>query len=474
MAAPHFNPRFHTPARSGHFPLGELELDAELAKKKGLRYSLWPIVAPGWFANPSVTRPHMEFIREPKKTFKTLSRLAKNPTPQNIRRINQIYEKRTRGCVGMLRKVFQSPRAQVIFESSGTAAVSLIRNMVSAEGGKIVGTTDMGRIVRRALQGTDVLQSKANFRQPIGLFSPPEKLGGTGPASEFIRVGLYGADDKPKSNNQLYKDIIATIRNNKPKLVVVPHVSRTGRILPVERIGEFIRRMNKEKGTNIAYVVDGIQAMGRVGAKELNDPLKYCDAYLLTGHKALGSMISSAIVARPEFIRTNAKNLISSPVSTRLCHYQFSNPPREITQFLNQRGNQYAISLPEVHSLELSLRRYYTTGKGKTFSQRREHQLKRIRQLNKSLINGLKRIEGIKVLESSDKAPYIPSIVSFSLTEKAGIRAPELKRRLQSLPEPITLASLYEKPVLRIGLSELREQDIPNLIKSIGDVLNSK
>ncbi|MFA7191698.1 MAG: aminotransferase class V-fold PLP-dependent enzyme [Candidatus Paceibacterota bacterium] len=467
----YFNSKFSPNTKKSYF-LGELELDKKIAMAKGTRYRSWATIAPNWYANTAISRPHMEFVNKPKKTYQKLVKLISATTQKNLREIDKIYREKITSCVEIIRDIFNEPDANVIFESNGTMALAFIRALSGAEGQKVISTSDMGRIAGLALQGQDTSIAKEDFKQQIGLFSPSGKLDKI-IHSQYFEVDLYN-EDRPKTIDQICIELFETVKQEKPKLVIVPQVSRTGIKLPVEKIGRFIKQINRQQGLSIFFAVDGAQAIGRSNSEDLKKPLKYCDAYFFVGQKALGSMTLAAIMVKSDFVKNNAKSLINSSITPRLCCYKFFELPTEIKSFMQKRGGNFAISLPEIESLDLSLRAFYQRGEGGTFKERRKYQISRTIKINSFIVSELSKIRGIKVFTTTEDTPLSPSIIIFTVIEGNGVGAETLRQKLQELHSPITFAPIYQRPILRIGLSELREQDINYLITSIKKIVHCK
>ncbi len=460
--------KFNKTQKIPHF-LGRLELDEKKAKNEGFRYKSWATIASHWYANTAVARPHIEFVNKPKETYEELVKLVSDPTQANLEKIHSIYKERISNCVEKIQKIFDEKDAEVIFESNGTTALAFIKALAGAEGENIVSTTDMGRIAKKSLEGEDTSLLKEDFKQPVGLFAPTGRLDTIKPSSLF-QVDIYDKEN-PKSVDTICEELFEIIKIKKPKLVCVPQVSRTGMQLPVRKIGEWIKEFNQKENTDIVFAVDGAQSIGRVNATELKKPLDYCDAYFFVGQKALGSMTVSAIVTKQEFVKKNVKNLTDSSVSARVCNYQFSAPPKEIQDFLDNKKEHFAVSLPEIESLGLALGSFYERGEGETFEKRREFQVKKIEEIHESISHELKQIKGIEVLESADGVFYTPGMLTFKLNEEAKMPVEVLRQKLQEINPPITLSPIYHLPLLRIGLNELREQDTKYLLDSIKNLL---
>lgn len=438
--------------------VGAFELDENLAKSKGLRYKSWGNIAPHWYANTGISRPYLEFIIKPKETYKNL-------ISGNAFERHQIYENKTRNCFQTIRDIFKEPGAQIAFESNGTAMLALIRAIAGAEGLPVLMTTDMGRITTRALRGDDTSLLLENFKQPVSLFAPSGKLN-TVISSPIYEVDLY-KDLCPKKSDVICQEIFDYIQNIRPKMVVIPQVSRTGIPLPVEKIGIFIKDFNLKNKTNIVYVVDAAQSVGRVGSLDIQNPLRYCDFYFFVGQKALGSMIIATVLFDHKILEKNVAIIINSTIAPRLCHYQFSDPPADLLNFLRNNSSN-AISLPEVESLDLALKSFFRRGDGPDFYTRRNNQKHKMAEINFMLAQRLNTIQGIEIVENRT-----PGIITFTIdSTKSNIDAFQLRHLLQKLDRPITLAPMYQKPLLRIGLSELQKHNFDYLIHSIKKIVN--
>ena len=448
---------------------GELELDENIARAKGLRYKSWATIISHWYGDPGVSRPHIEFIREPKKTYQELVRLIANPTTENIEKINTLYREKIAECTNSIRKIFQEPDAQIIFETNGTNALSFIRALAGAEGETVLKTNDMGKLTGDALSGEDTSLMKGDFKQPLGLFSPSEKLEKLTTSDRF-ETNLYEGN-RQKSIDEIYSEMCEAIKKYQPKLVVVPQVSRTGMELPVEKIGKYIKDLNSQMSSGIFFAVDGAQSVGRSGEGKLKKPLDYCDAYFFVGQKALGAMTSAVIIAKPELVEKNASKIVDSSVASRLCHYKFSDTPPEIKKFLQSKEEQFAMSLPEIESLGIALDALYLRGKGETFAERREGQIWETKEKRAFIVDELSKLKGIKFIGEENESTSSPHIVTFMLTDEAAIDSENLRLKLLRLNPPITLAPMYQEPFLRIGLSELRKQDLSYLTNSIKKIL---
>ena len=124
--------------------------------------------------------------------------------------------------------------------------------------------------------------------------------------------------------------------------------------------------------------------------------------------------------------------------------------------------------------MDLALRNFYQRGLGRNFQARREFQIRKSEELNKFICDELRKIQGVKVINDTEGVSFDPSMITFTLNEGVKIDVEELRIRLQKFRPPITLGPIYQKPLLRIGLNELRKQDVSHLIDSIKTVLESR
>lgn len=431
----------------------------------GGRSKPWSRLAKRWFANATISRPHPQFIRMPYVTAKRIEQIMagsqNNPQQANLE-LNRLYEQRIQETVGLIRKTFSEPKASVIFEENGTSALALLRHLLASESDEILTTSDEGRLVVDALKGEDFITRKENFRNPLGFFKPPEKLQPI--AGNVTQVQLFRGQ-KPKTNDEILEEIIRAVKERQPPVVIVPHVSRTGRILPVEEIGRAISEHNRHAERETHFIVDGIQAVGRLPHSEIVRPLSYADAYVFTSAKALGASMQGAIVTRKNIIERNTGRLLSSNYAPRLCFDQFHDEPETIRTFLESRDRHFRVSLPEIHAMSEALQHYL---------KRREYEETVLNQIEKERSHLLRAFRGnkyIQVLKPRPGTPLTPSIVAFELKHPQ-ITTDDLKRALQSREEPITLPALIsETNFLRIGLSEITPRT-PKEIKQVANEIN--
>src|SRR5262249_47875875 len=131
---------------------------------------------------------------------------------------------------------------------------------------------------------------------------------------------------KDKSDTELVADMRRALEGlSGPGVIVLPHVSKTGRILPVKEVGRLVAE-RRAAGQPVYLVVDGIQAGGRLSAEGTANPLAYCDAYMFGSAKALGGLLTASSVAmRQELLDafvTRANACAAGGAEKWFCHFQ--------------------------------------------------------------------------------------------------------------------------------------------------------
>ncbi|MDP2717544.1 MAG: aminotransferase class V-fold PLP-dependent enzyme [Candidatus Micrarchaeota archaeon] len=428
----------------------------------GQRSKPWSRLARRWFSNATISHPYAPLIRGPFITAHAVRRIMQtakeNPEEAN-RELNRLYTERIGECTGLIHQTFNEPRAGVVFAENGTDALALLRLMVAGKTDEVITTSDEGRLVVRALKGEEFVGREENFRQPLGFFKPPDDLEPVD--GKVHQIELFNGTT-PKTNTQIRNEIIQAVKERLPPLVIIPHVSRTGRILPVEEIGRAIAEHNQTASRKTVFVVDGIQALGRLPHADTQKPLAYADAYVFTSAKALGASMQGAILARKDLLGQHVSGLVHSAYAPRLTFDQFHDEPDEVREFLEKRDQHYRVSLPEVHAMSEALRHYL---------ERRKNEKEVFRQLNaerRQFLEGFRNNPHVKVLKPDRNRPLAPSIIAFQLRHPE-ITTADLKTALQIREDPITLPALIaETDFMRLGLSEVT----PRTPKEISYVIN--
>lgn len=441
----------------------------------------WKVVYPEWWAGATIASPDLRgalAANRCQRQIKTLVGKFQKGSESALLELNQLYLEYTDGCRQALLKNLQidtEDQVDVILETSGTTAIALVRNLTDfAPGETVVTTTEEGNLVKPALMGKDPwIYPDSAFYENTQLFTshiPQQEIGLESPVSA---VSMLDASDNWRTNAEIISEIKSLLDLGKTRLVLIPQVTKTGRILPVREIGRLIQEYNFNKTRKIIYVVDGIQAIGRVSAEDLKNPLTYCDYYVCSGSKALGGiLVAAAVVAKKETINSNLSHLLNSFYINHIRHYQFPSHCDEVERILAMRTEDQAISLPEIASFMTVLQNHYERGEGRTFSERRLSELRRIQTLRETVINSLADIPEIKIYDDTVNSPVVPSIITFCIS-RPNLNPRKIKQLLQgqNSGEPITLCAPVGK-LSRIEIPEYRRTgDIDKLARKLRTIL---
>lgn len=412
-----------------------------------------------------------------------------------LKELNLMYWDKTDKCRSIVKKIIDEDDAVVIFEESGTTALSLIRNMIDLQDDdSILAFTgkDGGVLVPLALKGKNIRNHDSNFKPVIGLFNshkdiPDEPFNHKKIGLEFI---IPHKLDSENSNVDAYSEYlvkkVSELVNSKDnlRLIVVPQVTRSGLILPVQRIGKIIQAANKKRRNKIFYVVDAVQAMGRLGTQSLQKPLDYCDFYFFGASKALGAILtSSAIVTKPEIVKENIKNLLKSPFRSQIKFFQFPRGFKELEGYLEKQKYHAAISLPEICSFYTGMRLFYKRGymdkSHEAFSIRREKQLERVEKYRKELLGELSKIPGINIREwGRIRENYVSAIINFSIDGKMypDLNNPKLIHKLRYGNQRKAISpSVSSGDTIRLEIPEARRPpSIPTFINALKRILKEE
>lgn len=465
-----------------------LYFDPELADKSRLNRPVltnridgrpaWVDVYPEWWAGATIASPNIKGALVADKMLRRIRLLLgaiESGDKEATSLLNEEYCRQTDVCRSALLRVLQTEDADVILETNGTSAISLVRNMIDiGNGEEILTTNEEGNVVFPTLQGRDPWIYPSMFEENVGLFTSHKPVDHQEKTSSLCVVKILEGNNDWKTNVQILREIEENLQNRQIRLVMIPQVTKTGRILPVREIGELIKNINERKQRQITYVVDGVQALGRLDAKSICRPLEYCDYYIGTSSKALGGiLIAAAIVAKPETLRENLPKLLNSAYAHHLRHYQFSEGYPELDYFLAQQGEQQAISLPEICSFSYVLDEFYNRGMGKTFAERRNSQLDKIQKIRRKIMEGLSNIRGVQIYDGSYDAPIAPSIITFTHSDKS---AKDIKTAMQD-PQlgPMVTLSANVGRLMRIEIPEHRPTpDVSVLIEKMQKVIENE
>lgn len=422
----------------------------------------WRKKWPNWWGGATIASPTTSMTAPALHVFKTVKGLL-----GDLEALNEFYIQETEWARSMARNVLQlTDNTPIFLDASGTAAILNVSRMIghvavaaARAGGDgssfwTLTTDEGGSLVPSTLRGKDPNQVDAVMFQPnSSLFYQPDPVM---PYPAGIALSDRVLSLKDKSNDELVLEIRRELeRRSGPGLIVLPQVSKTGRILPVKEVGALAAEF-RASGLPVYLMVDAIQAIGRLSAEDFSSPLSYCDAYMFGSAKALGGLLTaSATAMSPELVGafiTQANALAECGARRWFCHFQFA--PEWQARLCPRLLKAGALSLPEVASMRAGLFHLYTRGKGADFSCRRESSLAEVRKQRQLLVDALSGIPGVSVLEESAGRPLVPSIVCVRF-DGVNISPGAVKEALQA-GDPIITPSAPINRYLRLDIPEYR------------------
>lgn len=437
----------------------------------------WKHKNANWWGGATIASPTMAIAGPAKQAVNAVRRFIDDP-----QRLTAYYLQDMDYSRFLIRQLLElDATTPVVFDASGTSAILLASRIcahVSADdGGFFTITTDEGgSLVPAALKGRDPNEMEATMFQPSSsLFyqaepvlpfpvavTPTSKVIGLSKLSnaqlvEAIKEAAYSLSDAGRISGCL----------------VLPHVTKTGRILPIKAVSRAVEEL-KAEGIQLFYIVDDIQGIGRMDAESVSNPVSFCDAYLFGSSKALGGLlIASTVVLKRELLEAflqRAEDGFMDPHVAWLSHFQFE--PAYEDRFPRHLFKPGAVSIPEIVAMREGVRHLFLRGEGESYSERRRHQLAIVARQRRQVVDALSAIEGIEVLESTEERPLVPSIICFKVPESWSPNA--FKKAMQE-SDPIVTPSACIGRFVRLDIAEYRSMpSIDVLVSTIRGVLAQK
>ncbi|MEM3362510.1 MAG: aminotransferase class V-fold PLP-dependent enzyme [Candidatus Anstonellaceae archaeon] len=436
-------------------PSGRYEPNVQKAKRLGLRYRPWREIGEHWLANPGINRPYPSFWREGGKFYREIKELVEQDSKHNIQKIVELQNRAIEEVRYKIKEILEIDKSyKIIFDSNGSVLCSTIAKIFKNPQKISLTFSDQGRLVYSAigLETKTISKFVSNFEQPIGLFEAPppkKKINCKSPLSKNVNViNIFNLDNTYKSDAQIILEYERKIRDKKIDFVLLLHVSRTGRILPIEDLIAITKRYRPD----LVVFVDGAQAIGRISYEKIKKIIELADCYLIVGHKALGGAISSASI-----IKENVSKIITNKIKQapfyNLKLFQFEEPQQNLiilNRAFEENRPYWFVSAPELLTLVAALE----DNKQKFWEYQKE-----ICTYKERLLKFLGNKPGVYL--NVNRVNCVDDIISFHLETPQ--QAIFLKEKLQSLNPPITIGPLTENYAIRIGI----EPKLPNLKKTI-------
>ena len=422
-----------------------------------------------WWGGATIASPTMEVAGPAKQAVNAVRRFLDDP-----KQLTAYYLQDMEYSRFLIRQLLQlDATTPVLFDASGTSAILLASRLfahLSADALSFftITTDEGGSLVPAALKGRDPNEMVDTMFQPSSsLFYQAEPVL---PYPQAVALQGKLISLSKLSNCDLVDAIKEAARSlsqggRVPGCIVLPHVTKTGRILPIKAVSRAVEELRQE-GIELYYIVDDIQGMGRLDAESIANPVSFCDAYVFSSSKALGGLlIASSIVLKRELLEAfvlRCQNGFMDNEVAWISHFQFE--PEYEDRFPRHLFKQGAISIPEVVAMREGVRHHFLRGEGKTYSERRRHQLAIVARQRQQVVEALATIPGIEVLESSDDRPLVLSIVCFKVPEPW---SPNAFKKAMQVSDPIVTPSASIGRYLRLDIPEYRSMPSVEVLVSI-------
>lgn len=421
-----------------------------------------------WWGGATIASPTREMVMPAHQALKNIQRLA-----ADVPALNDYYQQEADYARSWVRDIIGEPQSTpILFGASGTDAILLATRILAHIGCDdtrefwTLTTDEGGSLVPATLRGRDPNEMErvmfqpttAAFYEPEPVLPYPDGIGS--PLRQIIRLG-------EKTNTELLAEFRAALSDVKtPGCILLPHVTKTGRILPIREIGQLVSDL-RAQGKKVYLVIDDIQGIVRVAPEAAASPLSFCDAYLFGSSKALGGiLIASAIAIRKEHMDHFVQRVISlNGENPWFAHFQL---PAQYEQELGARFlKNSAVSLPELVSMRAGLYHLYMRGNGDSYTERRHNQLAEIAAKREVLVKALRTVPGVEVLEPTPDRPLVTSIVSF----RTRLAPATLKDVLQT-GDPIITSSAPIGRYVRLDIPEYRPMpSVDVLVRRLKEIL---
>lgn len=439
--------------------------------------SSWRKKWPNWWGGATIASPTREMCEPAAQVLQSVRRLA---LAGNKQALNEFYVKEAEWARRWVRTVLGDPDAvPVLLDASGTAAILTASRIIAHACRQTdrrfwtLTTDEGGSLVPVTLKGRDPNEvDRVMFQPNTSLFYQSEPVI---PYPQSVELSNRLLSLAEKDNAEILGEIEEILSGDLEGsgVIVLPHVTKTGRVLPVAEVGALVSRL-REGGRKVYLVVDGIQAIGRLSESQMVAPLSYCDVYILGAAKALGGLLtaSASVYRRPllDCFVPAANACADGGASGWFSHFQFA--PEWENQLDSRLLKASAISLPECASMRAGLFQFYLRGDGQEFADRRRHCLADTEAKRQVLAKALGSLPDVFVLEPTPGKPLVPSIVCVGFAD--GITPGAVKEALQGQDPEIT-PSAPIKRYLRLDIPEYRTMpSIDVLVSALARIIQKQ
>jgi hypothetical protein len=402
--------------------LGEFSADRSEGIRKGIRYVAYDQMFPLAFNSATLSPPRPEAARAAFVTAKMLSHFAVSRDSQNLEKL--VADVSRTAFENLCRRYrVDTHDSEVLFDDNATMALFQYLGMLEREPNKFAFTFfDTGRVMPQALEGKNPEFLPDNFLPAMDVWGNRDmvkKHFGTKPPDllpwKCDLIQHY--TDRYLSDEEILDQAILMVETSRPELIVIPTVTRTGRRVAFIELCEAIRGKAEELGYSPLIVLDDAQGLGRMSQSRYfqredgssTHLWDYADAVLLTGAKVTGALMGSgAILFNKESFQKRQMPFGLSPLQYRSRQYAFMSDDLDRVVEHNRAAPGIAQS-PEIASLSMALSEL----------PKPEEVYNLMRQMREFVVDRLKQIPGIKVLEPERdiKARFEDSIIAFYLED---------------------------------------------------------
>jgi len=335
-------------------------------------------------------------------------------------------------------KFINSSSEEIVFTNNTTDSINLASDLIAS-------------IIEK---GDEIVIPVSEHHSNILPFDKLVKLG--------AKIKVANLKDSKVDLGDLKKKI-----TKKTKVVVLGHISNVlGSLNPVEELGNYL----KKNYPKIVYVVDGAQAVAHVpvDVKKIK-----CDFYAFSSHKMYGPCGVGVLFVSKEIFNL-LKPLRAGGGTVKGVHFVKEGDNFDLVVDLKKDLTILEGGTPNTSNI-VGLSKAVNFIRSVGFDFVEEHEKELITQL----LNGLKKIEGIKIY-GSDKAEKGKSLVSFSLedipTNEVGEQLDKRKICIRHGSHcAFPLIDYLGKETLRVSLGVYNdESDIDTFLQELKLIIDKK
>jgi hypothetical protein len=422
--------------------LGQWYKDINIARKNNSRFEPYSIMEKFHFASSTIGLPGKEGATVAKAICRNLNNIKNsNDSPES--KLQQIEQLVSQIAIRAFESVcdyynLDQQKSEILFDDNATMALYQFMSYLPLRTYDCCLTFfDTGRVIPAALQGTNPETHQDNFRPTIDIFGNKQRIKDLNKhehINQFFVLNIeHYIHGKHKTDEEIKNDILHIVTKSKPEIILIPSVTRLGRLLPFNKICRSIKESTKETPNyNPWIILDDAQGVLRIPQNSYENTWQNYDAILQTGAKVTGALMGAgAIIFNKEKFYSEAIDFSESKLTYRSNRYNFiSTDHQRIAKF-----NSYATGVcnaPEIASLIIEL------GKIEYTPEIDQH-LQKFRQQICTILELFNR--HIEILKPENGVNYIPSIIGFHFGKSAQMAA-EFKSGLNREPDKIIIPAL--------------------------------